>query len=600
MSSAFFYAKQLHILQRAAVRMELPADAEKWSSLLRNVTSAYRTRFMQRDGTFSDNADGGGTQAMMGSQSLALVFPDEALLSAAERQVVGAALVTNVEAHGNHPYAGELSLTYLFNGLAEQGRTDLVVAMVSNTDQPGWGYMVQQGATTMYESWYTDRYSSIGSRFHDMFIGPYLFFFEGLGGLKQQTDTVGWKRLRIVPQAYDLWSEPLGEVRVLAASWGGNCGNPTSHEDMTQVVQIACVGKKECAVLIPNNSLCDDKLPTPPPPPPGPRPPPSPVCTVNCKLLPMPSMSFFEGSWTQDFKNITTEAECKAACLQSDSCVQITWMVRPQMPCSKYTSVSGEVGKIAGVSGFLKCFSNISSTQECNTVPLPPPPPPPPPPRPKDRRVYRVSYQCKPDGATRSAVLGPDKGSPEHDGAGISFTEAAGRMMHLDCKPRAAPLSFVNTETVTYQGQVSSSWQVFLRANNTSLCGVTDVNTYTGSLHPTSGAAGVLPHAFGHAIAEPASLSLRCTKGLISGVVFASFGQPTGTCGNLSVNAHCHSVNTTAVVRDLCVGKSACQISATSQQFGPDPCPVRTHAIPTTMISRDLCESLFMIAAVRS
>lgn len=167
MSSAFFYAKQLHILLRAAGRMNKTTDAERWGAMLTNATSKFRARFLQNDtGVFSDNADGRGTQAMMGSQALALAFPDRSLLSDHERQVVGQALVRNVEAHGYHPYAGELSLTYLFEGLGQQHRPDVVVAMASNPEQPGWGFMVESGATTMYESWYTDRYSSIGSRFH--------------------------------------------------------------------------------------------------------------------------------------------------------------------------------------------------------------------------------------------------------------------------------------------------------------------------------------------------------------------------------------------------------------------------------------------------
>ena len=167
MSSAFFYAKQLDALQRAALRLNRPAEAQRWAAMLANVTASYRARFLQNEtGTFSDNADGRGTQAMMGSQALALAFPDRSLLSTAERQTVGQALVNNVQAHGNHPYAGELSVTYIFSGLAEQHRPDIAVAMASHPEQPGWGFMVEQGATTMWESWYSDRYSSIGSRFH--------------------------------------------------------------------------------------------------------------------------------------------------------------------------------------------------------------------------------------------------------------------------------------------------------------------------------------------------------------------------------------------------------------------------------------------------
>ena len=99
-----------------------------------------------------------------------------------------------------------------------------------------------------------------------------------------------------------------------------------------------------------------------------------------------------------------------------------------------------------------------------------------------------------------------------------------------------------------------------------TLCGLTDVNTYERADLPAA--------AFGSALSEPAGLELGCTTGVVSDVVFASFGQPHGTCGNFSVNDACHSPNSTAVVRSLCVGKQRCHVEATMQQFGGvDPCP---------------------------
>jgi hypothetical protein len=411
-----------------------------------------------------------------------------------------------------------------------------------------------------------------------MFIGPYLWFFEGLGGLSQAPGSHGWKRLRIAPQAYDFWSLPAGAsagthglptVHISSAVWGANCENTSAHEDLAAAMQATCAGKSQCRFMIPNASICED--PPPPPSPPPPKPPASPpTCTTDCAMVALPQPSFFQGSWNHEFANITTEAACKQACLQSPTCVQVTWLVRPEMPCSHYSAISGgwpPNGKITGVLAFLKCYRNESTGQACAP---PPPPPPPPPPRPPRRRIFAVNYTCGSDTQPRLATLGPDKGSHLGDGAGVSFTEAAGRELHVDCRPRAAPLFFTNTETVTYQGRVASSWRVFPRpanaaADGLTLCGLVDVNTYGSSLPAAS---------FGSAIDKPAGLTLSCASGVISEVVFASFGQPTGTCGNLSINPHCHNPNSSAVVADLCVGKASCDVAATMRQFGGvDPCP---------------------------
>ena len=464
LSSSFFFARQLEVLQRAAGRLGLVQDAAKWGELLSNVTRAFRGAFMQPDGSFSD-AGNGGTQAVMGSQALVLAFPQPNVdasdnsggwLTADERRVVGKALASNIAAHGYNPYAGELSVTYLFDALQQAGRPDIAVAMASNPSQPGWGFMVESGSTSMYESWYTDRYSSIGTRFHDMFAGPFVWFYRGLAGLTMKAGTAGWKELRIAPQAYNFWSQSLGNVHILGATWGGNCENRSSVREVTALMTAACVGVSRCTFRIPNDTDCHDDL--------SPR-----------------------------------------------------------------------------------------------------------------RKVFNVSYSCGNQSGLHVLTLGPDTGVHAGDYAGMSFTEAGGRVMHVDCRAKAEALHFVNAEVMTYQGRLASSWRVFPRTvapsanqkhlggHSSSLCGSVNVNT---------GRPDVVIKTGRPDSSEPAVLNLSCTHGLISGVSFASYGEPTGTCGNLSLNPACHHLNSTAVVHELCVGKHVCTIEATQAQFGgKDPCP---------------------------
>ena len=164
-------------------------------------------------------------------------------------------------------------------------------------------------------------------------------------------------------------------------------------------------------------------------------------------------------------------------------------------------------------------------------------------------QVFNVSFSCGANQPVRSLVLGPDKGQAAGDGAGVSFTEAGGRVMHVDCKPRAAELHFVTADVNTYQGRVASSWRVFPRTRRagaasaaSSLCGSVDANTYGGAA---------------------ASLNLSCAAGRIAAVAFASYGEPSGTCGNFSLDARCHHANSRSVVAELCVGKRSCVIDAT-------------------------------------
>jgi len=66
-------------------------------------------------------------------------------------------------------------------------------------------------------------------------------------------------------------------------------------------------------------------------------------------------------------------------------------------------------------------------------------------------------------------------------------------------------------------------------------------------------------------------LSLYCATGVISSILFADYGTPTGTCGSWARNATCSEANATAVVAAQCVGKSSCTVFAGPPNWG-DPC----------------------------
>jgi len=69
-------------------------------------------------------------------------------------------------------------------------------------------------------------------------------------------------------------------------------------------------------------------------------------------------------------------------------------------------------------------------------------------------------------------------------------------------------------------------------------------------------------------------LTLTCadTAGVISTIVFASFGTPTGSCPNLAISSSCNSPNSMDVVSKTCLGLNSCTLEATNDFFGGDPC----------------------------
>lgn len=66
--------------------------------------------------------------------------------------------------------------------------------------------------------------------------------------------------------------------------------------------------------------------------------------------------------------------------------------------------------------------------------------------------------------------------------------------------------------------------------------------------------------------------TLTCPAGqTIAQIVFASYGNPGGSCGAFTTDASCDASTSTSVVQSACLGKNTCTITADNGSF-PDPC----------------------------
>ena len=93
-----------------------------------------------------------------------------------------------------HLNTGMIGTQITFDYLLENQRNDLIDIMVNKKTFPGWGYMVEKGATTCWEQW-NGYYSQIHSCF------PYIggWFYRGLGGIQWDMDNPGFKHIILRP-----------------------------------------------------------------------------------------------------------------------------------------------------------------------------------------------------------------------------------------------------------------------------------------------------------------------------------------------------------------------------------------------------------------
>jgi len=122
---------------------------------------------------------------------LLIGLPPEELRPQIEEKLEQTILV-NDKGHIN---AGIHGHALLLEYLTRARRSDLIYEMVSKTDYPSWGYMLENGATTIWEQW-----DGENSRCHSSFLGVGAWFIRGLAGICPDPEHPGYEHFFIRPQ----------------------------------------------------------------------------------------------------------------------------------------------------------------------------------------------------------------------------------------------------------------------------------------------------------------------------------------------------------------------------------------------------------------
>lgn len=106
-----------------------------------------------------------------------------------------------VEKDACHISSGVIGIQWLMRWLSDSGHGDIAYSIATNGDYPGWGYMVNKGATTIWELWNGDTANpSMNSCNHVMLLGDLLIWcYEYLGGIRPDPENPGFKHIIYSP-----------------------------------------------------------------------------------------------------------------------------------------------------------------------------------------------------------------------------------------------------------------------------------------------------------------------------------------------------------------------------------------------------------------
>lgn len=164
-------------------------EAAHFGQLSAAIKAAYLERFLDR----ATGRLGLGTQA---AQLFPLYWD---LLPADQRPAALRVLLDDLRGpRQGHLSTGIFGTKYLLDVLSREGHADLVFDLVRGPGFPGWGHMLDNDATTLWEHWQQN--DNTFSHNHPMFGSVSQWFFQWLGGIQPAPDAVGFDRIVIRPQ----------------------------------------------------------------------------------------------------------------------------------------------------------------------------------------------------------------------------------------------------------------------------------------------------------------------------------------------------------------------------------------------------------------
>lgn len=230
-----YWAWSAELMAAMATATGRDADAARYRALHVAIRDAYAAELVAQDGVC-----GNGSQT---SQVLSLAF---GLVPEDRRTAAARVLADEIRGRGMKLSTGFLGTPYLLDVLADAGLWEEVSGLLLQTGYPSWGYMPQQGGTTVWERWNGDTGDlSMNSYNHYAFGAVVGFFYRRLAGIAPASP--GFRRIAARP----VWLPEVGRVSARFESPVGLIATETGGD---------AEGLKRFALTVPANTVAEVEL----------------------------------------------------------------------------------------------------------------------------------------------------------------------------------------------------------------------------------------------------------------------------------------------------------------------------------------------------
>jgi alpha-L-rhamnosidase len=185
-----YYYYGARLLARMAGILGKTEDQARYEQLAEEIAADF-------DEAFWDQQGGGYATNNQSCNSFALwlgVVPEDRRARVVQR------LLKNVEEKDYHLSTGNVCTKYLLEALSANGLADVATMIATQTTYPSWGYMLEHGATTLWERWEEFVGYGMNSHNHPMMGSVGSWLYKVLGGLNLAPETTGFDYFLLLPR----------------------------------------------------------------------------------------------------------------------------------------------------------------------------------------------------------------------------------------------------------------------------------------------------------------------------------------------------------------------------------------------------------------
>lgn len=181
------YYYDLKIMERTSSLLGKAEETMYYRTQADKVRQAFNNTFFDKGKGYYDR----------GSQTANAIPLYMGLAKEEDRPAILKQLIADIQGRGNSITSGDIGFRYLLRVLEQEDASGIIFDMNSQSDTPGYGYQLKQGATSLTESWQA---LQTASHNHCMLGHLMEWFYSGIGGIRSDKESIAFKHFIIRPE----------------------------------------------------------------------------------------------------------------------------------------------------------------------------------------------------------------------------------------------------------------------------------------------------------------------------------------------------------------------------------------------------------------